>query len=164
MPIYHLQRVFYSQNRPCTPKIVGTFYMQGYKVKEKTAIVPPVSKLSGHPEWLATDRWFSPGPRLSSTNKTDCHDITEILMKVTMMTFTIMGLCPLKIYKISNLKYWFQNDNFSNFWHIIFFYLYTNNHQIQIKFDFDNDAFYHYGVMPLENVLNIKLKILVSGW
>jgi hypothetical protein len=32
-----------------TPKIVGTFYMQEYKVKEKTAIVPPVSKLSGHP-------------------------------------------------------------------------------------------------------------------
>jgi hypothetical protein len=32
-----------------TPKIAGTFYMQGYKVKEKTAIVPPVSKLSGHP-------------------------------------------------------------------------------------------------------------------
>ena len=40
MPIDPLQRVFYLQNRPCTPKIVGTFYMQGYKVKEKTAIVP----------------------------------------------------------------------------------------------------------------------------
>ena len=40
MPIYPLQRVFYPQNRPCTPKSVGTFYMQGYKVKEKTAIVP----------------------------------------------------------------------------------------------------------------------------
>ena len=40
MPIYLLQRVFYPQNRPCTPKIVGTFYMQGYKVKEKTAILP----------------------------------------------------------------------------------------------------------------------------
>jgi hypothetical protein len=40
MPIYPLQRVFYPQNRPCIPKIVGTFYMQGYKVKEKTAIVP----------------------------------------------------------------------------------------------------------------------------
>jgi hypothetical protein len=26
-----------------------------------------------------------------------------------------------------------------------------------------SDAFYHYGVMPLENVLNIKLKILVLG-
>jgi hypothetical protein len=43
MPIYPLQRVFF------TPKIVGTFYMQGYKVKEKTAIVPPFSKLNGHP-------------------------------------------------------------------------------------------------------------------
>ena len=42
MPIYPLQRVFYPQNRPCTPKIVGTFYMQGYKVKEKTAIVHPL--------------------------------------------------------------------------------------------------------------------------
>jgi hypothetical protein len=31
---------FLPQNRPCTPKIVGTFYMQGYKVKEKTATVP----------------------------------------------------------------------------------------------------------------------------
>jgi DNA-binding winged helix-turn-helix (wHTH) protein len=50
MPIYSLQRIFYPQNRPCTPKIVGTLYMQGYKVNEKTAIVPPVSKLSGHPE------------------------------------------------------------------------------------------------------------------
>ena len=52
MSIYPLQRVFYPQNRPCTPKIVGTFYMQGYKVKEKQQlypIVPPLSKLSGHP-------------------------------------------------------------------------------------------------------------------
>jgi hypothetical protein len=50
MPIYLLQMVFYPQNRPCTPNIVGTFYMQGYNVKEKTAIVPPVSKFCGHPE------------------------------------------------------------------------------------------------------------------
>jgi hypothetical protein len=47
--------VIFYQNLPSAegflpPKIVGTFYMQGYKVKEKTAIVPPVSKLSGHPE------------------------------------------------------------------------------------------------------------------
>ena len=49
---FTLCRVFFTpQNRPCTPKIVGTFYMQGYKIKEKTAIVPPVSKLSGHPEY-----------------------------------------------------------------------------------------------------------------
>jgi hypothetical protein len=32
-------------------------------------------------EWLATDPWFSPGTPVSSTNKTDCHDTTEILLE-----------------------------------------------------------------------------------
>jgi hypothetical protein len=31
-------------------------------------------------------RWFSPGPRVSSSNKTDCHDITEKLLKVGLNT------------------------------------------------------------------------------
>jgi hypothetical protein len=35
---------------------------------------------------LATGRWFSPGPPVSSTNKTDHHDITEILLKVVLNT------------------------------------------------------------------------------
>jgi hypothetical protein len=30
--------------------------------------------------WLATGRWFSPGTPVSSINKTDRHDITEILL------------------------------------------------------------------------------------
>jgi hypothetical protein len=29
-------------------------------------------------QWLATGWWFSPGTPVSSTNKTDCHVITEI--------------------------------------------------------------------------------------
>jgi hypothetical protein len=29
---------------------------------------------------------FSPGTPVSSTNKTDCHDITEILLKVALNT------------------------------------------------------------------------------
>jgi hypothetical protein len=36
--------------------------------------------------WLATGRWFSPSPPLSSTNKTDRHDIIEILLKVALNT------------------------------------------------------------------------------
>jgi hypothetical protein len=32
-------------------------------------------------QWLVADLWFSPGPPVSSTNKTDCHGITEILLK-----------------------------------------------------------------------------------
>jgi hypothetical protein len=31
-----------------------------------------------------TGRWFSPGSLVSSTNKTDSHDITEILLKVAL--------------------------------------------------------------------------------
>ena len=37
-------------------------------------------------QWLATGRWFSPGTPVSSTNKTDCHDITEILLKMALNT------------------------------------------------------------------------------
>jgi hypothetical protein len=33
-----------------------------------------------------TGRWFSPGPPVSSTNKTDHHDITEILLKAALDT------------------------------------------------------------------------------
>ena len=37
---------------------------------------------------LAADRWISPGTPVFSTNKTDRHDITEILLKVASNTIT----------------------------------------------------------------------------
>ena len=37
-------------------------------------------------QWLATGRWFSPGPPVSSINKTDRLDIAEILLKVALNT------------------------------------------------------------------------------
>jgi hypothetical protein len=37
-------------------------------------------------QWLETGRWFSSGPPISSTTKTDRHDITEILWKVALNT------------------------------------------------------------------------------
>ena len=37
-------------------------------------------------QWLAAGRWFSPGTPVSSTNKTDCHDITVTLLKVAVNT------------------------------------------------------------------------------
>ena len=33
-----------------------------------------------------TGRWFSPGTPVFSTNKTDRHDMTEILLKVVLST------------------------------------------------------------------------------
>ena len=40
-------------------------------------------------QWLATCQWFSPGTPVSSSNKTDRHDITEILFKVTLKTIPL---------------------------------------------------------------------------
>ena len=34
---------------------------------------------------FATGQWFSPGPPVFSTNKSDPHDITEILLKVAAL-------------------------------------------------------------------------------
>jgi hypothetical protein len=34
----------------------------------------------------ATGRWFSPGTTVFSTNKTNRHDITELLLKVALNT------------------------------------------------------------------------------
>jgi hypothetical protein len=38
------------------------------------------------PVLLAHDRWFSPVTPAFSTNKTGCHDITELLLKVALNT------------------------------------------------------------------------------
>jgi hypothetical protein len=40
---------------------------------------------------VATGRWFSPGTPVSSINKTDRHNITEILLKVAL---SIISLIP----------------------------------------------------------------------
>ena len=48
-------------------------------------------------QWLEAGRWFSSGPPVSSTNKTDCHNITEIMLKVVYNTInpklTFLILC-----------------------------------------------------------------------
>ena len=46
-------------------------------------------------QWHATGGWFSLGTPVSLTNKTDLHDITEILLKVALNTITLM---PITIY------------------------------------------------------------------
>jgi hypothetical protein len=40
---------------------------------------------------LAAARWFSPGATISSTNKTDCHDLTEILLNLALNTINIVN-------------------------------------------------------------------------
>jgi hypothetical protein len=40
-------------------------------------------------QWLAAGWWFSLGTQISSTNKTDRHDITEMLLKVASNTINL---------------------------------------------------------------------------
>jgi hypothetical protein len=39
-------------------------------------------------QWFTAGRWFTPGTLVSSTNKTDRHEITEILLKVVLNIVT----------------------------------------------------------------------------
>ena len=65
-------------------------------------------------QWLATGRWFSPGTLVSFTNKTDHHDIAEILLTFAVKhhkpnTNTKGSLRELSMWEIdreSIIKYW----------------------------------------------------------
>ena len=43
---------------------------------------------------LVEGRWLSPGFPVSSTNKTDGHNITEILLKVALRTIILNTITP----------------------------------------------------------------------
>jgi hypothetical protein len=65
-------------------------YRSGRGILDTTYVIQFVSDLQ------QTGRWFSPGTLVSSTNKTCPHDITEILLKVTLNTITpSFGIIPL---------------------------------------------------------------------
>jgi hypothetical protein len=59
-------------------------------------------------QWLVTGRLFSPGTLVSSTNKTDRNNITEILLKYATVTFETTGkalqLTILELHYGSTLK------------------------------------------------------------
>jgi hypothetical protein len=46
----------------------------------------------------ATGRWFSSGALVSSTNKTDRHDITEILLKVALNTINLTPSISMEVF------------------------------------------------------------------
>jgi hypothetical protein len=50
-------------------------------------------------QWLPTGWWFSPGTRVSSTNKIDRHDIADILLKVALNTIILLKNTPTEIHR-----------------------------------------------------------------
>jgi hypothetical protein len=57
-------------------------------------------------QWLAAGQRFSPGTPVSSTNKTDRHNITEILMKVALNTINQPNNLSLINTVFTNLDIW----------------------------------------------------------
>ena len=62
---------------PITTDVVGSILAQGEEYNIKVC------------QWLVAGLWFSPGTPVSTTIKTDHHNITEILLKVTLNTITL---------------------------------------------------------------------------
>jgi hypothetical protein len=74
------------------PKISTLFWCTGWawnrkiifrfaSIRDRACFISKTYRSTG---WLATGRWFSPGTAVHSTNKTDRHDITEVLLKVVL--------------------------------------------------------------------------------
>jgi len=64
----------------------------------------------------ATSQCFSPGTPVSSTNKTDCHDISEILLKVTLniTTLTLFLSCWNDVQIVTRM------EQFQSYWRCLY--------------------------------------------
>ena len=56
-------------------------------------------------QWLVAGRWFSTDPPFSYNNKTDRHDIAEMLLKVALNTIKHTSVHCCKLHSICSLLY-----------------------------------------------------------
>jgi hypothetical protein len=83
-------------------------------------------------QWLATGRWFSPGPPVFSPNKTDRHDITELLLKVVLSTIK-------QTWKL-NIVFLYVHIDYHFFWYLfvctyrlpLFWYLFVCTYRLPL--------------------------------
>ena len=106
MIIWKLDLQLPIQSLPITTKVVNSNPVHG----DITTICDKAC------QWLVTGRWFSP---VSSTNKTDRHDIAEILLQVELINqtkpiFSVRNECwldsprPVKFPLDQSLKWIFE--------------------------------------------------------
>jgi hypothetical protein len=62
-------------------------------------------------QWFAASLWFSPCTPVSSSNKTDCHDTTEILLKVALNTINTQSNPSWSIIFLNKYKYLLQRTS-----------------------------------------------------
>jgi hypothetical protein len=77
-------------------------------------------------QWLETGRLFSLGMLVSSTTKTDCHDITEILFKVALsIIIKHTNMCRTSIYYTQHVNHLFFTGFTHLNDHVLFIYIIT---------------------------------------
>ena len=84
------------------------------------------------------DLWFSPGTLLSFTNKTDCHNITEILLKVVLNTINHKTYTCTDIKNIQPSQCLFSRMNRS----FILLNIFKLVNDLNIKYTFNNFCLY----------------------
>jgi hypothetical protein len=75
------------QSVPITTKVVSSNSVHGEMHSIQHYVIDFVVD-------FATGRWFSPGFPVSSTNNTDRHDITEILLRVAFSNIPNQAIHP----------------------------------------------------------------------
>jgi hypothetical protein len=75
-----------SSEYPYYQKHVATYKIQAYHQYAVCSCRAAASDKVYQLVAIAHGRWFSPGTSASSTTKTGCHDIAEILLKVALST------------------------------------------------------------------------------
>jgi hypothetical protein len=92
---------FYKHTWPCSLNIFSAFSgpLTWVRIPLRRGVCDTTLSLCDKVcQWFAAGQWISPGTPVSSTNKYDRHDITEILLKVTLNNVILLIiLIPLYI-------------------------------------------------------------------
>jgi len=86
-------------------------------------------------------QWFSPDAPVSSTNKTDHHDITEILLKVVLKDWVLVATYEALSHKIQVMIS--HNFTFLTWWMYRIFQITTIRRKIHVSI---YDTFCHYNI------------------
>jgi hypothetical protein len=101
--------IFHSVKYPCTERGPSWSWSYGSWIWQSVLDKTLYEKVC---QWHATGWWFSPGTPVSSTNKTDHHDVTEILLKVALST--IQPACTEKFIFLSLIANWLNPESNRN--------------------------------------------------
>ena len=109
------------------------YYFFKYTLADHDTLIVLATELhiSTLSKWLVAGRMFSPGSPVSSTNKTDLHNITEVFLKVALSTITpYQRLHNFKAGRVSSSSYSASKTAISNS-SIVFTLLINTNEMIE---------------------------------